>query len=66
MSALVYLRDAKSMTDSLTVAREFDKRHDNVIAKIHLCFNDLPADFTGLNFKVSSYTDTTGRQLSKF
>ncbi|MCV3396048.1 Rha family transcriptional regulator [Campylobacter lari] len=47
-------------TTSLSVAAVFNKRHDNIIAKIET----FPKDsFTDLNFKASKYTDSTGRVL---
>ncbi|EAJ6150297.1 hypothetical protein BXA08_01410 [Campylobacter lari] len=47
-------------TTSLDIAEVFNKRHDNIIAKIET----FPKDsFTDLNFKASKYTDSTGRVL---
>ncbi|EAK6256290.1 hypothetical protein B9000_07340 [Campylobacter coli] len=47
-------------TTSLDIAAVFNKRHDNIIAKIET----FPKDsFTDLNFKVSKYIDSTGRIL---
>lgn len=47
-------------TTSLDIAAVFNKRHDNIIAKIET----FPKDsFTDLNFKASKYTDSTGRVL---
>ncbi|ELS9368732.1 Rha family transcriptional regulator [Campylobacter jejuni] len=47
-------------TTSLDIAAVFNKRHDNIIAKIET----FPKDsFTDLNFKASKYTDSTGRIL---
>ncbi|HDZ4294063.1 TPA: Rha family transcriptional regulator [Campylobacter jejuni] len=47
-------------TTSLIIANVFEKRHDNIIAQIKALPQD---DFTHLNFKVSSYKDSTGRTL---
>ncbi|EAK0763539.1 Rha family transcriptional regulator [Campylobacter jejuni] len=47
-------------TTSLDIAAVFNKRHDNIIAKIET----FPKDsFTDLNFKASKYIDSTGRIL---
>ncbi len=47
-------------TTSLDIAAVFNKRHDNIIAKIET----FPKDsFTNLNFKASKYIDSTGRIL---
>ncbi|MCE7115515.1 Rha family transcriptional regulator [Campylobacter coli] len=47
-------------TTSLDIAAVFNKRHDNIIAKIET----FPKDsFTDLNFKTSKYIDSTGRIL---
>ncbi|ECP4034023.1 Rha family transcriptional regulator [Campylobacter jejuni] len=47
-------------TTSLDIAAVFNKRHDNIIAKIET----FPKDsFTDLNFKASKYIDSTGRVL---
>ncbi|HHD0294268.1 TPA: Rha family transcriptional regulator [Campylobacter coli] len=47
-------------TTSLDIAAVFNKRHDNIIAKIETFPND---SFTDLNFKASKYIDSTGRIL---
>lgn len=45
-------------TTSLSVAAVFNKRHDNIIAKI----NELPQDeFNALNFKAVEYKDKKRR-----
>lgn len=47
-------------TTSLDITAVFNKRHDNIIAKIET----FPKDsFTDLNFKASKYIDSTGRIL---
>ncbi|HIC3275660.1 TPA: Rha family transcriptional regulator [Campylobacter jejuni] len=52
--------DNEVYTTSLIIANVFEKRHDNIIAQIKALPQD---DFTHLNFKVSSYKDSTGRTL---
>lgn len=62
----VYLKDAKGMTDSLTIAKEFNKDHKNVLQKIHSCKGDLPAEFGRLNFQPISRTDSMNREQSLY
>jgi Rha family phage regulatory protein len=59
-------RDASDqpVTTSLVVAARFEKRHDNVLQAIERL--NCSADFTGLNFQASEYTDTTGRALKQY
>lgn len=53
----------QTYTTSLDIAAVFEKRHDNIIAKIET----FPKDsFTDLNFKASEYTDSTGRKLKAY
>ncbi|HED4593591.1 TPA: Rha family transcriptional regulator [Campylobacter jejuni] len=47
-------------TTSLDIAAVFNKRHDNIIAKIETFPKD---NFTKLNFEPSKYIDSTGRIL---
>ena len=42
MNDLVYLKTEEAMTDSLTVAESFGKRHDNVMAAIEKLVGGLP------------------------
>ena len=42
MNELVYLKTDEAMTDSLTVAESFGKRHDNVMAAIEKLVRGLP------------------------
>jgi len=63
-TGLVNISGKKAKTDSLTVADNFGKRHDNVIQKIeNLIKND---DFNDLNFKATNYTDDRGIQHKKY
>lgn len=56
---LVEIVDNKPTTTSLKIAEVFGKRHDNVLN----CIKSLKCskEFTALNFKESSYTDSTGK-----
>ncbi|HBA7002628.1 TPA: transcriptional regulator [Escherichia coli] len=60
----VTIENGRAVTTSIAVAEYFGKRHDNVIQKIKLL--DCSAEFTALNFKVSEYTDSTGRKLPMY
>lgn len=60
---LVHAKGKSVFADSLTIARHFRKRHDNILATIEKLPKD---DFTHLNFKGSKYTDKTGRKLPMY
>jgi Rha family phage regulatory protein len=60
---LVFTKDDQPMTDSLTVAEFFDKRHDHVIRDIEeKILVDADKEFTAPNFGVSYYKDSTGKK----
>lgn len=61
---LVKVTRKKVMTDSLTVAHNFGKRHDNVIQKIEETMK--MDDSMLLNFKATYYTDDRGNQHKKY
>ncbi|WP_017797604.1 phage regulatory protein [Oceanobacillus kimchii] len=50
---LVFIKDKEVVTDSLTIAEVFNKRHDNVIKDIRNL--ECSEDFSLLNFKESLY-----------
>lgn len=56
----------KLTTDSRRVAAVFGKRHDHVLDKIRVILKDAPSEFTGPNFRVSEYSDATGRVLPMY
>ena len=70
---LVTVKDGVPVTDSLTVAKHFNKRHDNVIANIEKLIKDInilskgmPSDQSLLKIKDSTfikgeYIDSTGK-----
>ena len=63
-SSLVKVAGEKVMTDSLMVAHNFGKRHDNVMQKIEsLVRSDK---FNRLNFKVVKYEDGKGESRKKY
>lgn len=61
MNELVYLKNDEAMTDSIMVAESFEKRHDRVIRAIETIINNSPQKW-GQCFKVSSYTDESGKK----
>ncbi len=58
--AIVHLHLGRPVTDSLAIAREFQRRHDNVLQKL----NDLieTGTISRLDFKDANYTDEQGKQ----
>ena len=54
----------KLFTNSKRVAHAFGKLHKDVLRKIESL--DLPEDFTGRNFTLSGYLDTSGRTLKAY
>lgn len=61
MNNLVYLKNDEAMTDSLTVAESFGKRHDRVIRAIENIIADSPQKW-GQCFKASFYKDESGKR----
>ncbi|MGQ3440288.1 Rha family transcriptional regulator [Bacillus subtilis] len=64
MNQIVFIEGNQAVTDSLTVAEVFGKRHADVIKSIETlnCSNE----FTERNFSLSDYQDVTGRTLKKY
>ena len=61
---LVEIKGKAVVTDSLTVAENFGKRHDHVLEKIQ---NIMKDDEGGLlNFRESSYTNSQNKQQKKY
>jgi Rha family phage regulatory protein len=58
---LVLVKENKLVTTSLIVAKVFNKRHADVLTMIKNL--DVEKNFFDLNFKMSSYLDSTGRSL---
>ncbi|WP_369641977.1 Rha family transcriptional regulator [Acidovorax sp. A79] len=48
------------------MARYFRKQHKHVLEKIANLLADLPADFAEPNFRLSEFTDSTGRTLPAY
>lgn len=61
MDSLVYQQDSAIVTDSLTIAEVFHKRHDKVLRDIkNLACSD---EFKKLNFGESTYKNKQGRKM---
>jgi Rha family phage regulatory protein len=58
--------DGQATTTSNEVAQHFGKLHKHVLDKIAALANELPADFTEPNFRLSEFTDSTGRKLPAY
>ncbi|PEP16127.1 Rha family transcriptional regulator [Bacillus toyonensis] len=67
--SLVFIKDNKVVTDSLTVAELLKKQHKHVLRDIKVQMEKLESagegKFTESNFGLSFYKDVTGRTLQK-
>lgn len=64
MDSLVYQKNAAIVTDSLTIAKVFQKRHDKVLRDIKNL--SCSEQFKVLNFGESSYLNKQGREMPLF
>ncbi len=64
MNQIVFIEGNQAVTDSLTVAEVFGKRHADVIKSIETL--NCSKDFAERNFSLSEYLDPTGRSLKKY
>ncbi|AOM09647.1 Rha family transcriptional regulator [Bacillus thuringiensis] len=62
--ALVFENNGKVVTDSLKIAKVFNKRHDNVMADIRTQMEYAGYEFSLLNFKERTY-ENRGRRYPK-
>jgi len=51
------------LVPSLILAEKFGKKHYNILATIKTLLSECSPEFTELNFKFSTYRDSTGREL---
>ena len=65
MNDLVYLKTEEAMTDSLTVAESFGKRHDRVLRAIDNLLEDLPKN-GAVKFVQTRYKDAKGEYRKKY
>ncbi|EKS8370740.1 ORF6C domain-containing protein [Bacillus thuringiensis] len=63
---LVFENNGEVVTDSLTIAEMFGKRHDNVLSDIKLQMEYAGEKFSLLNFQESHYTNERGRKYPKY
>lgn len=61
---LVFIKDNEPVTDSLTVAETFGKRHNDVLRDIRSL--GCSKEFSQRNFAQSTYTNERGREYTKF
>lgn len=70
MSKLVFIDNGRAVTDSLTVAEEFEKSHDDVLRDIRTQIDKLriagESEFSLRNFAESNYRNERGRDYPKF
>jgi Rha family phage regulatory protein len=65
MNELVFIENGKVVTDSLTVAEVFGKRHDNVLSDIRKQMDFAGEEFAALNFKEGNYFDRNNQSRPK-
>ena len=65
MNELVFLRNEQALTDSLTVAEMFEKRHTHVLEKIEKILNDS-AENSAQCFHKTRYKDASGKWNTKY
>lgn len=64
---LVLTNEGQPTTTSRIVAAHFGKRHKNVLQSLETIIQQMDdPEFTGLNFQLSEYTDSTGRKLPEW
>lgn len=66
MKDLVYLRHDEAMTDSLSVAEHFNKRHTHVLEKIEKIIENDSAENSAQCFKKTFYVDSSGKRNPKY
>lgn len=66
MNDLVYLKTEEAMTDSLTVAESFEKRHDAVLRKIESLIENDSTQKCGECFVKTWYKDSSGKHNTKY
>lgn len=66
MNELVYLKKDEAMTDSLTVAESFGKRHTHVLDRIEQILSGDSAENSAQCFKLSHYKDASGKMNKRY
>ena len=65
MNELVYLKNDQALTDSLTIAEMFEKRHTHVLDKIEKIMTDSAENSAQCFFK-TKYKDASGKWNTKY
>lgn len=65
MNQLVFIENGQAVTDSLTVAEVFGKRHDNVLNDIRKQSEYAGDEFAALNFQEGTYLDKNNQERPK-
>ncbi|WP_145608462.1 Rha family transcriptional regulator, partial [Bacillus paralicheniformis] len=63
---LVFIKENTAVTDSLTIAEMFGKRHDHVLRDIENQMVLAGEEFSAPNFGESTYTNERGRTYPKY
>lgn len=66
MNELVFIKRNELLTDSLTVAESFDKRHTHVLEKIEKIIRDDSTEKSAQCFIKSKYKDASGKWNVKY
>ncbi|WDL97840.1 Rha family transcriptional regulator [Alicyclobacillus sp. ALC3] len=67
MNELVFIQNDRPVTDSLTVATVFGKRHDNVVRDIAGILAEVDGEWGVLNFEETHYTNPqNGQEYRKY
>lgn len=62
----IFEKKNDAWVSSRDLAKMFDKEHKNVLRDIESIFNDLPENFTQLNFERSKYKDKSGKSNPEY
>ena len=66
MNELVFLKKDEALTDSLTVAEKFHKKHSHVLEKIEKILSDDSTKNSAQCFHKTSYKDSSGKSNPKY
>lgn len=66
MTELVYQKNEEAITDSVSVADHFNKRHAHVLEKIEQILQDDSAENSAQCFKKTYYKDASGKRNPKY
>jgi Rha family phage regulatory protein len=63
---VVLPEESSPRVSSQTIAKAFGKTHASVLKRIQVLSNECPKNFTQVNFDLSSFLDSTGRELPHY